>query len=193
MLPEHLWSKQLHHLHAWPSQGQTQVLQGSLRSKLQWMTHIQRWKENHNLNPRAVWLRKKTPNLPTSSTSCRLNPHDQLGRLCACGIYKRSLRVPTKENTLVLIAVDIGGKNTQDWRQIRAWVAPTAGPEISSVGGHPREVRGTVTPSEGKDSDSSDSRKTFIILIFFDLFYRFFQIFLFPLYCSYWYNWHYEI
>ena len=36
--------KQLHHLHTWPSQGQTQVLQGSLRSKLQWMTHTQRWK-----------------------------------------------------------------------------------------------------------------------------------------------------
>ena len=33
-----------------------------------------------------------------------------------------------------------------------------------SVGGHPREVKRTVTPSEGKDSDSSDSRKTFIIL-----------------------------
>ena len=32
-----------------------------------------------------------------------------------------------------------------------------------------------MTPSEGKDSDSSDSRKTFIILIFFDLFYRFFS------------------
>ena len=37
-----------------------------------------------------------------------------LGRLCVCGIYKRSLRAPTKENALVLIAVDIGGKNTQD-------------------------------------------------------------------------------
>ena len=29
-----------------------------------------------------MWLRKKTQNLPTSSTSCRLNPHHQLGRLC---------------------------------------------------------------------------------------------------------------
>ena len=114
VLPEPLRPKQLHHLHTWPLQGQTQVLQGSLRSKLQWMTHIQRWKENHNLNPRAVWLRKKTPNLPTSSTSCRLNPHDQLGRLCVCGIYTRALRDPTKENTPVLIAVDIGSKNTQE-------------------------------------------------------------------------------
>ena len=30
------------------------------------------------------------------------------------GIYKRSLRAPTKENALALIAVDIGGKNTQE-------------------------------------------------------------------------------
>ena len=35
-----------------------------------------------------------------------------------------------------------------------------------SVGGHPKEVRWTVIPSAGKDSDSSDSRKAFIILIF---------------------------
>jgi len=42
--PEPLTLKQLHHLHTWPSQGQTQVLQGSLRSKPQWRTHMQRWK-----------------------------------------------------------------------------------------------------------------------------------------------------
>ena len=35
-------------------------------------------------------------------------------RQTVCGIYKRSLRAPTKENALVLIAVDIGGKNTQE-------------------------------------------------------------------------------
>jgi len=39
-------------------------------------------------------------------------------------------------------------------------------PGQHSVGGHPRKVRWTVTPSEGKDSDSSDTRKTFIILMF---------------------------
>ena len=43
-----------------------------------------------------------------------LNPLDQLGRLCVHGIYKRTLISPTKENSLVLIAVDIGGKNTQE-------------------------------------------------------------------------------
>ena len=32
------------HLHTWPSQGQTQVLQGSLKRKPQWTTHMQRWK-----------------------------------------------------------------------------------------------------------------------------------------------------
>jgi len=41
-------------------------------------------------------------------------------------------------------------------------------PELQkhSVRRHPREVRWTVTPSKGKDSDSNDSRKTFIILMF---------------------------
>ena len=37
MLPELLQPKQLHHLHTWPLLGQIQVLQGSLRSKPQWM------------------------------------------------------------------------------------------------------------------------------------------------------------
>ena len=37
MLPEPLRPKQLHHLHTWPLLGQIQVLQGSLRSKPQWM------------------------------------------------------------------------------------------------------------------------------------------------------------
>ena len=53
-------------------------------------------------------------NLPTSCTSCRFNSHDQLSRLFVYGIYKRPLRVPTKENALALITVDIGGKNTQE-------------------------------------------------------------------------------
>ena len=80
-----------------------------------------------------MWLRKKTQNLPTSCTSCRLNPHDQLGRLCVYGIYKRSLRAPAKENALVLIAVDTGGKNTEEQDQMRIRAAPTPGPEISTV------------------------------------------------------------
>ena len=44
---------------------------------------------------------------------------NQLGRFCVYGIYKRTLKAPTKENTLVLIAVDIGGKNTHEQDQIR--------------------------------------------------------------------------
>ena len=63
--------------------------------------------------------KEETQNLPTSCTSCRLNSHEQLGRLCVYGMYKRTLRAPTKENTLVLIAVDIVGKNTQEQEQIR--------------------------------------------------------------------------
>ena len=40
VLPEPLRSKQLHHLHTWPSQGQTQIFKGRLRSKVQWTTHM---------------------------------------------------------------------------------------------------------------------------------------------------------
>ena len=64
--------------------------------------------------PRDSVAKEEDPNLPTSCTSCRLNPHDQLSRLCVYGKYKRPLRVPTKENALALTAVDIGGKNTQE-------------------------------------------------------------------------------
>ena len=44
----------------------------------------------------------------------QIKSHDQLGRLCVYGIYKRILRAPMKENVLFLIGVDIGGKNTQE-------------------------------------------------------------------------------
>ena len=43
-LTEPLRPKKLYYLHTWPSQGQTQILQGSPRSKPQWLTHMQRWK-----------------------------------------------------------------------------------------------------------------------------------------------------
>jgi len=61
------------------------------------------------LKPRGSVTKEEDSKHPTSCASFRLNPQDQLGRLCVCRIYKRSVRAPTKENTLVLIAVDIGG------------------------------------------------------------------------------------
>ena len=79
------------------------------------------------LKPGGSVSKEEDPKPPHQLYSCRLNPHDQLGRLCVYGI------APTKENTLVLIAVDIGGKNTQKSDQIRTWAAPTAGPETSTV------------------------------------------------------------
>ena len=41
--PDPLWPKQLH-LHIWPPhRGKPKVLQDSLKSKPQWMIHIQKW------------------------------------------------------------------------------------------------------------------------------------------------------
>ena len=66
------------------------------------------------LKPRGGVTKEDDPKPSHQLYNCRLNPHDQLGRLCVYRIYKKSLRAPTKENTLVLIAVDTGGKNTQE-------------------------------------------------------------------------------
>ena len=64
------------------------------------------------LKPRDSVAKEEDPKPSPQLYSCRLNPHGQLGRPCVYGIYERSLRAPTKVNVLVLIAVDIGGKNT---------------------------------------------------------------------------------
>jgi len=66
------------------------------------------------MKPRVSVVKEEDQNLTTSYTSYRLHPHDQLARLCVYGMYKRPLRVPKNENSLVLITVDIGGKNTQE-------------------------------------------------------------------------------
>lgn len=49
----------------------------------------------------------------------------------ASGIYKRRMSVPTKENTLPLATVDVGGKNTQEQGQIKDWAVPATGPDVS--------------------------------------------------------------
>ena len=66
------------------------------------------------LNPRGSVAKEENPKPSHQLTSCRLNLHDQLSRLCVYGIYKGPLRPPTKENILAVIAVDIGGKNTEE-------------------------------------------------------------------------------
>ena len=66
------------------------------------------------LKPRGSVAKEEDPKPSHQLTSCRLNLHDQLGGLHIYGIYKGQLRAPTKENALALIAVDIGGKSTQE-------------------------------------------------------------------------------
>ena len=64
------------------------------------------------LKPRGSVAKEEDPNPSHQLYKMQINPRDQLGRLCVCGIYKKPLRAPTKKDTLALIAVDIGGKNT---------------------------------------------------------------------------------
>ena len=139
-----------------------------------------------------MWLRKKTQNPPTSCT-CWLNPHGHLGRLHLYGIYKRPLRAPTKEDALVLIAVNIGGKNTQEQDQIRIWAAPTAGPEISTVlEGILRRWGGLWLPAQKRTLTAVTQHLLF--LLFFTCSVDSFEFFsFFPLCCSCRFYWHYQI
>ena len=66
------------------------------------------------LKTRSSMAKQEDPKPSHQLYKCRLNPQNKLGRFCVYGIYKRTLRAPTKENALVLIAVDIAGKNRQE-------------------------------------------------------------------------------
>lgn len=61
---------------------------------------------------------------------------------------KGHLELPQKENTLVLIAVDIGDKTQRSKTRLESESPHNRSRDQHSVGGHPREVRWTVTPSE---------------------------------------------
>ena len=76
------------------------------------------------LKPRGSVAKEEDKNLPTSCTSYRLNPHDQLRRLCVYGIYNRTLRVPTKENTLALIAWTLEAKTPRSRTRLESEQLP---------------------------------------------------------------------
>ena len=63
------------------------------------------------LKPRGSVAKEEDPKPSHQLYKLKIK-YNQLGRFCVYGIY--IYKSPTKENTLVLIAVDIGGKNTQE-------------------------------------------------------------------------------
>ena len=66
------------------------------------------------LKPKGSVAKEKDPKPSHQLYKLQIKSTQSLGRLCVCGIYKRTLRAPTEENALVLIAVDTGGENTQE-------------------------------------------------------------------------------
>ena len=65
------------------------------------------------LKPKGSVAKEEDPKPSHQLYKLQIKSTQSLGRLCVCGIYKRTLRAPTEENALVLIAVDTGGKNTE--------------------------------------------------------------------------------
>ena len=60
VLPEPMQPKQQNHFHTWPSLGQTQVRQGSLRSKPQWTSHAE-VEIKPQLKPRGSVAKEEDP------------------------------------------------------------------------------------------------------------------------------------
>ena len=64
------------------------------------------------LKPRGSVAKEEDPKPSHQLYKLLIKPTQSTGQtLC---LWKRSLRAPTKEDALVLIAVDTGGKNTQE-------------------------------------------------------------------------------
>ena len=88
---------------------------------------------NPQLKPRGGVAEEEDPKPSHQLYRLQIKSARSPGRLCVYGIDKRTRSAPSGENTRVLMAVDIGGKNTEDQNQIRIWAAPTTGPEICTV------------------------------------------------------------
>jgi len=106
-----LWPKQLCHFHTCSSLGQAQVLLGNFRSKPLWMTHT-KVEIKTQLKPRGSVAKEEDPK-PSYQLYKLQVKSTWSTRQSVYGICKRTMRIPTKENSLALAAVDIGGKNMQ--------------------------------------------------------------------------------
>ena len=65
------------------------------------------------LKPRGNVTKEEDPKPSQQVYKLQIKSTRSIGRLCICGIYKRPLRVPTKEIAVVLMAVNSGGKNAE--------------------------------------------------------------------------------
>ena len=133
-LPGSPRSKPLRPLHSWPSLGQTQALQGGLRSNPSGRhtgSGGDKSTAEDQLNPGAEQPRRGQKTSPAAVPAalsphgqrgglyaCQipaaLSPHGQRGGLYACQILRRAMRVPTKENSVALAAKDTAGENTPE-------------------------------------------------------------------------------
>ena len=121
---------------------------------------------------------------PCSCTSWRLNPSDQLGKPCICGISEHTISVAAADTHLTLAAVDFGDKYTWELGQVRVWAAttvPTAGLEtyLKVLEGLLGRRRLAVAHCGVKDTDSRGPKKILIFFCFVLFLFYFFYYFLF--------------
>ena len=113
VLPEPLRPKQRHHLRTWPHGADP-----SPAGQPQEQTPVD---DPHaevgiepQLKPRGSVAKEEDPEPSHRLYKLQIKPQGQPGRRCVCGTYNRSLSAPIGENALVLMAVDTGGRDTQE-------------------------------------------------------------------------------
>ena len=118
------------------------------------------------LEPRGSVAKEEDPEPSHQLGKLQVQSQDQLGRRGLWTLQEATESAHRRKRA----RSDSRGQ----WRQGHTGVGPdetlscphSRSRDQHRVGGHPREASWTGTPSEGKDSDSRDSRKAFILLMF---------------------------
>ena len=136
---------------------------------------MQRWRWNHSGNPGAVWLRDRTQNLPSNGTSCRLNPHNQLGKLCVYEYTKGNWEVPQQKAHYQMWTIEARRRGRRT--RLESQVSPQQIQRPAGIGGKVGLIQ-----REGKEATTEIQEKHLLSLYFklsHSCFWIFFSFFLF--------------
>ena len=166
MVSEPLRPKQLHLLHTWPHRGKPKPSRAASGANPSGRPHAE-VEIKPQLKPKGNVTKEENPKPSHQLKKLQIKSTQSTRQtLCLWNIQKDTESSHKRKRT--------SSESCGRWRQEHTGVGPdwnlscphSRSKDQHSVGGHPREGRWTVAPSEGKDPDSSDSRKTYIIFMF---------------------------
>ena len=148
---------------------------------------MQRWRWNHGWNPGAVWLWNRTQNRPISGTSCRLNPHNHLGKLCVYEYTKGHWEVPQQKAHCQMWTLEARRRRRKT--RLESQVSPL---QIQRPAQYWRQ--GELWLREREKTLTAEIQEKHSLSLYFNLLHICFWIFFFPfpLLCCYSSCWFYQ-